>query len=84
MEHYELRGGLYVSAVSDVSYAKEKGIVPGDIITAVNGTAVKTTEEISRIKDTLEVGDGMTLTIWRDGESLDITIVLVDTNDVYS
>ena len=84
MEHYELPEGLYVSAVSDGSDAKEKGIVPGDIITAVNGTAVKTTEEISRIKDTLEVGDGMTLTIWRDGESLDITIVLVDTNDVYS
>lgn len=84
MEHYELPEGLYVSAVSDGSDAKEKGIVPGDIITAVNGTAVKTTEEISRIKDALEVGDGMTLTIWRDGESLDITIVLVDTNDVYS
>ena len=84
MEHYELPEGLYVSAVSDGSDAKEKGIRPGDIITAVDGTAVKTTEEISRIKDTLEVGDTMTMTVWRDGESMDITIVLVDTNDVYS
>ena len=84
MEHYELPEGLYVSAVSDGSDAKEKGIQPGDIIMAVDGTAVKTTEEISRIKDALEVGDTMTMTVWRDGESMDITIVLVDTNDVYS
>lgn len=84
MDHYELPEGLYVSAVSDGSDAKEKGVQPGDIITAVNGTEVRTTEEISRIKDELQVGDTMTMSIWRDGESQEITITLVDTNDVYS
>ena len=67
-----------------MSDAKDKGIQPGDIITAVNGTEVRTTEEISRIKDELEVGDTMTMSIWRNGESMEITITLVDTNDVYS
>lgn len=84
MDHYELPEGLYVSAVSDGSDAKEKGVRPGDIITAVNGTEVRTTEEISKIKDELQVGDSMTLSIWRDGENLEISITLVDTNDVYS
>ena len=84
MDHYELPEGLYVSAVSDGSDAKEKGVRPGDIITAVNGTEVRTTEEISKIKDELQVGDTMTLSIWRDGENLEISITLVDTNDVYS
>jgi len=84
MDHYELPEGLYVSAVSDGSDAKDKGIQPGDIITAVNGNEVRTTEEISRIKDELEVGDTMTMSIWRNGESMEITITLVDTNDVYS
>ena len=84
MDHYELPEGLYVSAVSDGSDAKEKGIKPGDIITAVNGTEVRTIEEISRIKDELQVGDTMTMSVWRDGESMEITITLVDTNDVYS
>ena len=84
LDHYELPEGLYVSAVSDGSDAKEKGICRGDIITAVNGTEVRTTEEISRIKDELQVGDTMTLSVWRDGKSLEITITLVDTNDVYS
>ena len=84
MDRYELPEGLYVSAVSDGSDAKEKGIRPGDIITAVNGVEVRTTEEISRIKDELQVGDTMTMSVWRDGERMEITITLVDTNDVYS
>lgn len=83
-EKYLLPDGLYVSDVSDGSDAKEQGVLPGDIITEVNGTAVKTTDEISAIKDSLQVGDTLTLSIWRDGETMDITITLVDTNDVYS
>ncbi len=81
---YELPEGLYVSAVSDGSDAKAKGIKPGDIITAVNGTPVTTTTEINDIKNELSVGDEITFSIWRDGEVIEITIVLVDTNDIYS
>ena len=83
-EKYALPEGLYVTDVSDGSDAKEKGIKPGDIIMAVDGVEVRTTEEISRIKDALQVGDTMTMTVWRDGETMEITIALVDTNDVYS
>ena len=83
-ERYTLPDGLYVSDVSEGSDAKEKGVQPGDIITAVNGIPVQTTTEISDIKNALQVGDTMTLSIWRDGETMEITIALVDTNDVYS
>ena len=83
-EEYDLPEGLYVSAVSDGSDAKAKGIREGDIILEVNGTPVRTIEEISSIKDAMEVGDGMTIVIWRDGERLEYLIFLVDTNDVYS
>ena len=81
---YDLPDGLYVSAVSEGSDAKEKGIREGDIILKVDGKEVKTTQEISEMKDALKVGDTMTMTIWRNGETMDITITLVDTNDVYS
>ena len=83
-EKYTLPDGLYVSDVSDGSDAKDKGIRPGDIIMSVDGVDVRTTEEISRLKDALQVGDTMTMVIWRDGETMEITITLVDTNDVYS
>ncbi len=80
---YELPYGLYVSAVSENSDAAAQGIQVGDIVLAVNGTTVTTTDEVLAIKNSLKVGDSMTLTIWREGESFDVSIKLVDTNDVY-
>ena len=50
---------------------------------AVNGTPVKTTDDVNAIKNELQVGDTMTFQIWRDGEELEITVTLVDTNDIY-
>ena len=83
MEQYGLPGGLYISDVSEGSDAWEKGVLPGDVLTHVNGIEVKTTTDVQAIKDGLGVGDTMQLRIWRDGEVLDIEIVLMDTNDVY-
>ncbi len=82
-EEYSLPEGLYVTDVSEGSDAKEKGIRAGDVITAVNGTPVTTTTEISDIKNAMQVGETLVLTVWRDGESLEVPVVLVDTNDIY-
>jgi serine protease Do len=82
-QQYDLPGGLYVTEVSKGSDAEAKGIVPGDIITAVNGEPARTTEDIVRVKNALYVGDSITFTIWRNGETFDVEVVLVDFNDVY-
>ena len=82
-QQYNLPGGLYVTEVSKGSDAEAKGIVPGDIITAVNGEPAKTTEDIVRVKNALYVGDSITFTIWRNGETFDVEVVLVDFNDIY-
>lgn len=76
-------GGLCITAVAEGSDALKKGLKPWDIIMKVNGVEVGTTAEISAMKDALEVGDTMTFTILRDGEILEIEVMLVDTNDVY-
>ena len=83
-EQYSLPDGLYISEVSTGSDAEKQGIRMGDVLTAVNGMPVTKTSEVSAEKDKLEVGDTMVLTIWRDGESFDVEITLVDTNDIYS
>lgn len=82
-EHYELPEGLYVSAVSEDSDAEAKGIREGDIITAVNGEPAKTSDDILKVRDSLGVGDTITFTIWREGETFDVDVALVERNDIY-
>ena len=82
-EYYDLPQGLYVESVAEGSDAEKQGIQPGDIVTAVNGQTVTTTYEVNAIKEAFSVGDTMTLTIYRDGETFDVTVTLMDTNDIY-
>ena len=82
-EYYDLPQGLYVQSVAEGSDAEAKGIQPGDIVTAVNGQTVTTTYEVNAVKEGLAVGDTMTLTIYRDGETFDVEVTLMDTNDIF-
>ena len=46
------------------------------MITAIDGVAVRDVQELARIIDSHEVGDEVTLTVVRDGESITIEAVL--------
>lgn len=83
LENYELPEGLYISAVAENSNAAAQGIREGDILTAIDGQSVSSTEEVAAIRDTRSVGDSMRFTIWRQGETFEVDVLLMDTNDVY-
>ena len=83
MEEYDLPAGLYVSAVSEGSDCAAKGIVTGDVLLAANGVELTVNEDLTGIIAPLRVGDELTLTVWHEGETRDITVKLVDVNDVY-
>ena len=59
VENYELPEGLYISAVAENSDAAAQGIREGDILTAIDGQSVSSTEEVAAIRDTKSVGDSM-------------------------
>ena len=82
-EHYGLPVGLYVTDVLPQSDAWAKGMRPGDILTEVNHIPVKTTGEVTEIKNQFGVGDSLHCTIWREGELLEMDVELMDTNDLY-
>ena len=82
-DYYELPYGLYVAAVSKGSDAEAKGILEGDIITAVNGEPARSSDDILRVRNSLGVGDTIRFTIWRDGKSFDKDVALVEYTDVY-
>ena len=82
-EQYGLPEGLYISAVSRGSDAEAKGVKAGDILTHVNGQPVRETDDVLAIRDAMRVGDTMTLTVFRDGETMEIDVELFDLSTLY-
>lgn len=68
--------GVTVEAVIDSSPAEKAGIKKGDLILKADGTVVKSVSEINKIRDTHKKGDIIVLTVYRDGEIMDINIKL--------
>ena len=52
------------------------GIVPGDIIQKINGTAVNTSEEFYAALEDYKLGDTVTLQIYREGQTMDVQVKL--------
>ena len=48
------------------------------MIVRVNGEKVTTVAQVNLIKEDMAVGDTLTLTVFRDDETFDMDVVLVD------
>ena len=82
-EQYSFPAGLYIYEISEGSDARAKGLQTGDILTHVNGIPVVTADDVLAIRDASSVGDSLTLTIYRDGKSFDVEVVLKDITILY-
>lgn len=72
--------GIYVRGVADGSAAEMAGLRVGDVIIGINDEAVTSMDELNNIKNQFKAGDTITLKISRDGEDMDIPLVLHDAN----
>lgn len=72
--------GIYIAKVEEFSSAEIAGLKIGDVITAADGKTVTTMDELNEIKNTHNVGDDMVLTIFRNGETRDVTLKLKESN----
>lgn len=73
---YGLPIGVYVRGVEEGSSADLAGIRVGDVIIAINGETVSNYDELNAAKDTYKAGDTITVTVTRNGQDLDIQLVL--------
>lgn len=73
--------GIYVRTVSEGSAAEAAGIKIGDIIIGINDEAVTTMDELNSIKNKFKAGDTVTLKIHRDGQDIDVDLVLHEAQD---
>jgi serine protease Do len=68
--------GVMVQEVLKDSPAEKAGIEIGDVILQLNGTSVKTANELQSIIASHRSGDEVKLTIWRDGKKLNKSVKL--------
>ena len=71
--YYKLPSGIYVSRVADNSDAQVKGIVAGDIITAIAGEPVGQDLPEDWYHD-LQAGDTVMLTVYRSGTLMEMSL----------
>ena len=63
--YYNLPTGVYVTGVETGSVAEAAGIQEGDIITAVDGTQISSTEELKTALSSYKTGDEASLSVTR-------------------
>ena len=72
---YGVPAGIAVQSVSEGSPAEKGGLVAGDVITAVNGESMER-DGLVNFVGSASVGDTLTLSIYRQGETLELTITI--------
>ena len=73
---YGLPGGASVQQVVEGGPAEKAGLQVNDIITAVNGTEISSSGELVEIVGNCAPGDELTLSVYRQGETLELTLTV--------
>lgn len=79
---FDWPSGVYVKSVMEGSAAQAAGLLPGDIITAVNGIRVLDTEQLSARVTAYRAGTRIKLSVSRDNgisrENIVVTVTLME------
>lgn len=70
--------GVYVGSVADRSSAREAGIEEGDVITAINGVAVKNAAQLQEQVARYRPGDKITVDYIRDNKRRTVSVTLLN------
>ena len=68
--------GIEVLEVTPDSPADRAGIEVGDFVTAAGGTDIRTSQALLRVRSRYHLGDQLSVTVWRDGESIEMVLTL--------
>ncbi len=74
--YYRCPVGFVVQQVSAGGGAEAAGIQSMDVITAIDGQELASYAEMSQAITSHEIGDTVTVTVWRNGETLDLNVTL--------
>lgn len=71
-----LAKGIYVDSVQKNSPAESAGLRAGDVIVEVEGQKVETMDEINAIKNAKNIGDEISLKVYRKSQEITIKVTL--------
>ena len=74
-QHYGIPAGAAVQYVAEGSPAEQAGLQRGDVITAVNGTAIDSNALVDYVGAS-EVGDQLVLSVYRQGTTMEIAVTV--------
>lgn len=77
---YKDQAGITVTQVNPGSCAEQAGVQVGDKITHFNGVEVWCNAQLNFQKEKYKIGDTVTITVEREGESIELTIILAGAN----
>ena len=75
-KRYNLPVGIYVESIAEDSAAVDSSLEKGDVITEINGSKVTTMQELNNFKNKCQIGDTVTLTVYRSGKTFEVQIKL--------
>lgn len=75
-KHYDLPTGIYIKEINSNSPASSSDLKTGDVITAIDGIEVSTMDELNDIKNKKNIGDEITLDVYRNKGTKQIKIQL--------
>ena len=73
--------GVEVFSVQADSAAAEAGVKKGDYVIRADNTPITASRDLLRVRRRFNVGDKMTMTVYRDGKYLDLTLNLTKSAD---
>lgn len=79
-QRYGIPAGAYVEAVLEGSCGEKAGLKQGDIITAVDNTAVTSSRQLSSAVKNYKAGDTVSFTVYRDKELQTLSVTLDEDN----
>ena len=76
--YYRLPAGLYITDVADGCDADGKGIQDGDILLSIGDSRVTTMEDLNAALQPHQVGDTVTVVIYRSGQQYQVELTLTE------
>ncbi len=74
--YFSLPKGMFVQGVDPVSNSAQVGILPGDIILSINGLPITSPLELKEALVSFTPGDTVSLTVFRNSQKFQITVVV--------